>query len=155
MSPGCFQPLLISGFDIHLMSRARAAAGAQAGQPPAVLPELQQLMGSVLGGHHPPTGIHRKDRASCGARSNDKQLTHHQRCRWFFRNSLQKSGLTISAPALLGSTPCAEQGRAGGHRTGTPRVGSACTPREVRSMKMSYLPSLVLIAPGAEHLHVW
>jgi len=83
MSPGCFQPLLISEFDIHLMSRARAAAGAQAGQPPAVLPELQQLTGSVRGGHHLPTGFHEKDRARHRAHSNGKQLTHPQRCRWF------------------------------------------------------------------------
>lgn len=61
---------------------------AQDGQPPAVLPEQQHLTGSLQGGHHPPAGFHRQDRVRCRALSDDKQLTHPQRCRCFQKSVL-------------------------------------------------------------------
>lgn len=138
MSPGCFQPLLIGGFDIYLMSRARAAAGAQAGQLPAVLPELPQLTGSVLGGHRPPTGFHRKERARCRAHSDDKQPTHPQRCRCFLETGPAKAWFDRFCSCFdRKHTPC-RAGQSWGYRTGSSPMGSACTPRWVRSTTAPY-----------------
>lgn len=117
MSQGCLQPLLISRFDTHWMLRARAVAVPRlwlcpGWQPPAVLPEQQQLTGSVQGGHHPPAGFHRQHRVRCRAHSDDKQLTHPQRCRCF-QKPVPLAEVWFVPFSFAPSASIAERGRAG------------------------------------------